>query len=138
MELIFLGNQCDQRFSILADEFKSSDILTIEGLKEKILSAPMSPKPIVRQLWYVFGWKNFISDKLSEVELKNPSKFHTIRSDENGDVKLRAKVLPQDQVIVPRAGLRLLKIGLQFSPISPCFPLCNKYRSHSVQGYVPC
>ena len=120
MELTFLGNQCDQRFSILADEFKSSEILTIEVLKEKILSAPMSPKPIIRPLWYVFGWKNFISDKLSEVELKNHSKFHTFRlSVENGDVKLRAKVLPQDQVIVPRAGLRLLKSGLQFSPISP-------------------
>ena len=119
-QLTILGNQCDQRFSILADKFKAETILTIEDLKEKILTAPISSQPIVKSLWYVFGWKNFITDKLSDVELRNHSKFHSfLLTVENDDVKLRAKVLPQDTCLVPRAGIKLLKDGLQVIPISP-------------------
>ena len=89
-----------------------SEITTIEDLKNKILSAPMIPKPICRTLWYTFGWKSYISDHLTSPALENHSKFNSfLISREDGEAKLRAKKLPQDSQLVPRAGIRLLKEG---------------------------
>ena len=89
-----------------------SEITTIEDLKNKILSAPMIPKPICRTLWYTFGWKSYISDHLASPALENHSKFNSfLISREDGEAKLRAKKLPQDSQLVPRAGIRLLKEG---------------------------
>jgi hypothetical protein len=116
---INLGNQCDQRFSILANEFKA-EITTIEDLKDKIMKAPMTPKAICRSLLYIFGWKSFITDHLTDPPLENHSKFNSfLISLEGGEAKLRAKKLPQDSHLVPRAAIRLLKEGHAYGPVLP-------------------
>ena len=117
---IFLsGNQCDQRFSILANEF-ASEITTIESLKEKIEGAPMTPKAICRSLQYIFSWKKFISEQLADPPLTHHSKYNSfLISLEDGNAKLRAKKLPQDTQLVPRAGIRLMKEGHSYGPVGP-------------------
>ena len=78
----------------------------------------MIPKPICRSLWYIFGWKTYIEKHLTDQPLEMHSKYNSfIISVENGDVKLRVKKLPQDEIKVPRAGIRLLKEGHQCGPI---------------------
>ena len=99
----------------MADQFKYDEILTVENLKEKIETAPMTPRPVVKFLWYIYGWKNYVENKLSDTRLENHSKFNTFRlTNENGDIKLRAKLLPQDSLLVPRAGIKLLKTEAEF------------------------
>ena len=71
------GNEVDQLFSILAKEFKSDNITTVEGLKEKIVSAPLQPKPICRSLEYIYGWKSFITPWLADPQLANHSKYNS-------------------------------------------------------------
>jgi hypothetical protein len=113
------GNQCDQRFSILTNEF-ASEITTIEDLKEKITKAPMIPKAICRSLLYIFSWKCFIINQLSDPPLENHSKYNSfLILMEDGKAKLRAKKLPQDTQLVPRAGIRLLKEGHGYGPVGP-------------------
>ena len=76
----------------------------------------MSPKPLCRTLLYIYGWKNFIEEKLNHLE--NHSRFNSfVLSRENNEVRLRAKQLPQDHLLVPRAGIRLLKPGIAIEPI---------------------
>ena len=78
----------------------------------KITSSPMIPKAICRSLLYIFSWKSYISDELSDPPLVNHSKYNSfLVSMEGGNAKLRAKKLPQDRELVPRAGIRLLKEG---------------------------
>ena len=115
---LFSGNEVDQLFSILANEFKG-DILTVDELKEKILNASgITPKPECRHLWYIFGWKAYITEHLSHVPLQNHSRFNSFSiCFEDGIAKLRGKRLPQDSDFVPRAGLRLLKDGHTNSPV---------------------
>ena len=105
-------------FSILANEFKSDDIKTVEELKNKILNAPIEPAPVCVDLDYIFSWKEFIGPNLADPPLKNHSMYHSfIVAKEEGVVKFRAKRYPQDKEYVPRAGLRLVKEGVQFIPV---------------------
>ena len=116
-ELIVSGNECDQRFSILTSAL-ASEITTLEELKERIVQSPMVPKAICRSLLHTFGWKSFIEDHLSDPPLDNHSRYNSfLISKEDGNAKLRAKKLPQDVQLVPRAGIRLLKEGHPFGPI---------------------
>ena len=78
----------------------------------------MVPKAICRSLLYTFGWKSFIEEHLSDPALENHSRYNSFTiSSEDGKAKLRAKKLPQDVQLVPRAGIRLLKEGHPFGPI---------------------
>ena len=105
--------------SILANELKS-DITTIEELKEKITNAPIQPKPVCKSLDFIFGWKGFVTPWLADPPLTNHSKYNSFSiQKESGKVKFRAKKLPQDAELVPRAGLRLLKDGTVFCPVDP-------------------
>ena len=113
------GNEVDQLFSILANELKS-EILTIEDLEEKMLAAPIVPKPVVSSLEYIFDWKSFIEDKLSKPALKNQSKYNSfLFSSEDGDVKFRGKRLPQDGVLslYPPAGIRLVRKDINYEAV---------------------
>jgi hypothetical protein len=111
------GNQCDQRFSILTSAF-ASEITTIEELKDRIVESKMTPKAICRSLLYIFSWKSFIEDQLTDPPLENHSKYNSfLVSLEDGEAKLRAKKLPQDVQLVPRAGIRLMKEGHSFGPV---------------------
>ena len=67
---------------------------------------------------YIFNWKEFIGPNLADPPLKNHSMYHSfIVAKEEGVVKFRAKRYPQDKEYVPRAGLRLVKEGVQFIPV---------------------
>ena len=106
-------------FSMLATQFKS-EITTLEDLKEKILQAPIVPKPICRSLLYTFDWKGFITDKLCDPGLKYQSKYNSfIFTMEKKKVHLRAKKLPQHSDLVPRAGIQLINENIDFEPIGP-------------------
>ena len=113
------GNECDQTFSILANEFKT-EILTLQSLKDKIVNAPILPKPICKSLLYIYDWKNFIISRLADPPLANHSKYNSFKIEkENGNVKFRGKLLPQlpDSELVPRPGIRLIKEDTEFEPV---------------------
>ena len=113
------GNEVDQLFSILANEFKA-EITTLESLKEKILNSPILPKPICRSLLHIYNWKEFISPRLADPPLVNHSKYNSfVLQREEGKVKFRGKNLPQlpDSELVPRPGIRLIKEGTIFEPV---------------------
>ena len=114
--------QVDQLFSCLCHQFKLNDISTLEVLMERIVDAPITPKPICRSLDFIYDWKLFINDKLSNPPLKYTSKYHSflITADvEEGkrNVKFFGKKYPQDTQLVPRSGIRILKEGIKFEPI---------------------
>ena len=119
--IIFSGNEVDQLFSILASEFKT-EILTVDDLKEKILNAPITPQPDCIHLWYIFGWRDFVTEHLTEEPLQNHSRFNsfTIKF-EDGIARLRAKRLPQhpEQDLTPRAGIRILREGHTNQAVGP-------------------
>ena len=102
----------------MATEFKS-EIITVDELKEKILGAPINPKPKCETLWYIFGWSSYISDHLADPPLQNHSRYNSfLISLEDGQAKLRGKKLPQHTLFVPRAGIRLLKEGHENRPVA--------------------
>ena len=116
-----------QLFSILANEFKNSEILTLETLLFKMEMAPIIPRPICKSLLYVYDWKDFVTPNLTELPLCNHSKYHSfIFQNENGSVKFRAKFLPQmpDTCFYPRTGIRLMKPGITFTPVGPARVAC--------------
>ena len=103
------GNSVDQIFSILTQEFKT-EIKSLDELLEKMRSAPIEPKPVVESLLYIWDWKSFCEQHLSEKELKYHSYYHSfqvIKEDEV--VKFRAKHLPQDTNWTPATGINLFK-----------------------------
>ena len=113
------GNEVDRLFSLLANQFKS-EIVTLEYLKGKILSAPIVPKPICRSLLYTFDWKGFIAEKLCNPALKYQSKYNSfLFTMEKCKVHLRAKKLPQHTELVPRAGIQLIEDNIDFEPVGP-------------------
>ena len=117
---IFSGNEVDQVFSILASEFKKAEMITVDDLKQIIVDSPIVPKPICRTLWYIFGWHNYIQDQLADPQLQNHSRYNSfLISLEEGQAKLRGKKLPQHTLLVPRAGIRLLREGHGNGPVNP-------------------
>ena len=118
LSFIIVGNQCDQRFSILSAAFSATNIITLDELKKLVLDSPMVPKAICRSLLFTYGWKSFVEDSLSDIPLENHSKYNSfLITSENGLAKLRLKKLPQDTQLVPRAGIKLLKDGHSFGPV---------------------
>ena len=110
----------DQCFSILTNELKNSEILTVESLKKKIVNSPIQPKPICRSLLFIWDWKKYIDPKLADTPLVNHSKYNSfLIESENGNVKFRGKLLPQlpDTELYPRSGIRLVKENTTFEPV---------------------
>ena len=110
-------------FSILATEL-SADVKTYEDLIEKLENSPITPKPKCIGLDLIFGWKQFINNHMtSEPPLANFTKYNSFMwSIENDNVKFRAKRLPQDTEYEPRAGIRLVKEGMEVLPIEAVEP----------------
>ena len=120
----FFFFQVDQLFSMLSNVLKSGDIPTLEVLKEKLVSAPIEPKPICKDLDFIYDWKGFILPKLTQPPLNNHSKYNSflLYSEMRGSRKVvvfKAKRLPQHAQYVPRAGIRLIKEDTVFDPV-PC------------------
>ena len=87
------GNQCDQLFSILANEFKC-EIPTVNDLKLKIRNSPIEPKPIVQSLDVIYDWKAVVEGSLFPLEYH--SLYNSFRiMEERGEVTLKVKRLPQ-------------------------------------------
>lgn len=117
------GNEVDQLFSCLCKQLKD-DITTLEMLKEKITTSPILPKPICRSLDFIYDWKNFISNKLSQPPLQYQSKYNSFLIsaqvlEGKRCVMLRGKKLPQDTQMVPRSGIRINKENISFDPVGP-------------------
>ena len=104
------------------------DITTIEILTERILSAPIKPQSICRNLEFISDWKKFVEPWLTDPPLKNHSHYNSfiLQTERHAGIKVvvfRAKKLPQDTQLFPRAGIRLLKPGIVFTPID-----CAEFR----------
>ena len=77
---------------------------------------------------FLFDWKAFIEDKLSTPPLQYTSKYNSFSfTVEQGDVKLRGKRLPQDEVLAPRSGIRVVKKNVTFDPVS-----CADFRIENI------
>ena len=117
------GNAVDQLFSILTQEFKKSELKTVEELFEKIESAPIIPKPECESLKFIWNWRDYISKYLTNKDLKNHSfynafiikKENTVK--EGKVIKLRAKRLPQDEEWVPPTGIRIVQPNVPYDPV---------------------
>ena len=108
------------------------DIPTLEVLTERIVAAPIEPKPICRNLDFIYDWKNFILDKLTNPPLKYQSKYNSFlltveHRDNQRLIVFRAKKLPQDSEMVPRAGIRLIKENTEIDPVG-----CAEYRIEKI------
>ena len=102
-------------------KFKS-EILTLETLKEKIVNANIVPKPICRDLLYIFDWRDTVTMYLADPPLSNHSFYNSFKIKmEDNRVRLRAKKLPQDSdlTLVPRTGIDLFTEEVVFEPIGP-------------------
>ena len=111
------GNQCDQLFSILTNEFKC-EIKTVEDLITKIERAPISPKPQVHRFFYSWDWKSFVEPLFTKTLLKNHTAYNSFEiKKEQSLVKLRAKKYPQSVDYYPEEGIKLLKDGINFTPV---------------------
>ena len=111
------GNACDQLFSILTKEFKS-EIQTVEDLISKIVKSPIHPQPKVHRLLYSWNWKAFLEPHFSSTILQNHTAYNAFQiKSENCLVKLRAKKYPQYREWYPQEGIKLLKDGINFSPV---------------------
>ena len=100
----------------MTNEFKA-EITTIEALKDKIINAPIQPKPICRSLLHTYDWKGYITPKLSDPPLVNHSKYNSfLIQKEEEKVKFRGKFLPQlpNSELEPRPGIRLIKENTTF------------------------
>ena len=109
----------DQLFSMLAQSFKT-EMRTLEDLIEKIEKSGIQPVPDVEVLEYIWDWKMFVLDKLSDEELRNHSRYHGFNiKKEGGFVKLRGKQYLFDEEWLPYTGIRLIKEGTEFLPVEP-------------------
>ena len=111
------GNQCDQLFSILTEEFKC-EMKTVEDLISKIEKSPILPKPKVHRLFYIWDWKSFVEPLFSKTMLANHSAYNSFQiKNEQGKVKLRAKKYPQYLEWYPTEGIKLLQDGIEYLPV---------------------
>lgn len=111
------GFAVDQLFSILAAQFKKQEIRTIEDLHWLISSSNILPKATVEPLEYIFDWKSFIATQMS-TQLQNhsfPKSFRFVR--ENNLTKMFYKALPQDELWLPKSGMKLLESNPRFRPV---------------------
>ena len=89
--MLLQGNEVDQLFSILTQSFKQ-EIRTLEELKERIVQSGIKPVPDVEVLDYIWDWKKFAIESLTDEELRNHSKYNAFNiKKEGGFVKLRGK-----------------------------------------------
>ena len=107
-------------FSILAAQFKNSEIKSLSDLFEKICESPVKPKPTCESLLWTWDWKNYVTEKLSDTELANHSFYNCFQiKKENNQTKLRAKPMPQDRSWYPESGIHLMKENSTFDEPVP-------------------
>ena len=112
------GNNVDQLFSCLAKVFKENEMSSVNDLIDKIVNSPIIPKPLCTNLFYIFDWKNCVTEKLSKTKLEYHSFYHSFNFvKENGKSVLRAKLYPQDVEFGPKEGILLLKDGTEFESV---------------------
>ena len=107
----------DQMFSILAQEFRKTNIRTVEELMCLIRNSAIKPKPLVEKLEYIYEWKAHIQSQMA-APLKNhtgPKAFTFMK--ENQQTKMKYKYLPQGPEWLPKPGLKLLKDYPKYEPV---------------------
>ena len=111
------GNAVDQKFSIITQELKKSEIKTLEDLIN-LISNSMTHKCNVESLTFTWDWKSFITQHLTSPQLQNHSFYNGFKvSREEEMTKLRFKRLPQDQEWLPPTGIQLINKNITFNPI---------------------
>ena len=121
------GNIVDQKFSIIAQELKKSEVKTIEELTSLIIQS-MTPTPEVESLNFIWDWKSFIEKHLESPKMSNHSFYNGFRISKEGSItKLRLKRLPQDKEWLPPTGIQLLKQNIIFEPVG-----CAEFRVESL------
>ena len=130
----------DQKFSIISQDLKKSEIKTLEELIQLILNSPIHPKPKVKLLTYIWDWKAFVSDHLTDKKLENHSFYNAFKFvKEDGVTKMRVKPLPQDTEWLPPTGMRIIKENITYDPVPCCeFRIENLYLDkvlHDLQRY---
>ena len=102
-------------FSILTQEFRNSEIKTLQELFKKICESPLKPTPTCESLMYTWDRKTYSEERLTEKDLQNHSFYNCFQiTKEDNMTKLRAKPLPQDDKWIPDSGIRLLKENSTF------------------------
>ena len=91
----------------------------MDDLFEKLAGAPIIPRAEVEHFLYSWDWKDFIVDHLTDKDLEKHSFYHQFQFvKEDTFVKMKAKHLPQSEEWIPSSGIRLVKEGVIFEPIS--------------------
>ena len=109
--------------SILTQEFKKSEIKTVEELFHIIENSPMVPRPECESLQYIWNWRDYISGYLTDKQLKNHSFYNAFKIKKEKTVsegkvtKLRCKRLPQDEEWLPPTGIRLVQANTPYDPV---------------------
>ena len=117
---LFSGNDVDRMFSVLAKLFKENEMRSIDDLVKTIENAPLVPKPVCSNLFYIFDWKAFIQNKFAKTPLEHHSFYHSFKfSSEEGKTAFRGKLYPQDLEYGPKTGIQLIKDGTVFDPVGP-------------------
>ena len=102
----------------MCQELKS-EIRSLDDLFEKLVGAPIVPKAEVEHFLFTWDWKSFIEDNLTDKDLENHSFYHQFQFVKgDGFVRMKAKHMPQDSEWTPSTGIRLVKEGVSFEPIS--------------------
>ena len=94
------------------------NIYTIEELSQTLSEAQIKPKPVVKNLLFVYDWKAWIETKFTRIPLENHSFYHSFMfSKEKEKVRLRVKKLPQDTEYSPPTGIQLLADVINYSDV---------------------
>ena len=114
------GNDVDRNFSILAKLFKEREMMCVDDLLETMKNAPLCPKAICSNLFYIFDWKKYIQNKFAKTPLQHHSFYHSFQLVcEDGKAKFRGKLYPQDAEYFPENGIQLMKEDLEFEAVGP-------------------
>ena len=111
------GNIVDQKFSLIAQELKKSEVKTVEELIN-IITQSMTPTPEVESLKFTWDWKSFVEKHLETPKMRNHSFYNGFKISKEGSVtKLRMKRFPQDLEWLPPTGIQLLKENIKYEPV---------------------
>ena len=92
----------------------------MDELLELMKTAPLVPKATCSNLFYIFDWKNFIQNKFANTPLEYHSFYHSFQLiREDGQVKFRGKLYPQDTEYGPESGIQLMKKDVEFEAVGP-------------------
>ena len=114
-------------FSVLAKLFKESEIPCIDELVKTIENAPLTPKPVCTNLFYIYDWKSFMVNKFAKTGLEHHSFYHSFKfSKLRGKSIFQGKLYPQDMEY--GLQIQLMTEGIDYDPVGPA-----EFRIHTLE-----